>query len=367
MNFEMHHIYKALRSRVALNLYFWLFFIVLEFGLNFYGRRGEYHYPRGWYILFRAATTVLFAVFLYINNLWLIPRYFTKKRYGKYILAWLPLAYFTGLCLAGLFEALDVRFPKMEMQDVTIFTSMRVIYPEHKRIIFVEAISWVFTLMVCTAEFTIGWYMQDYARQKNRKEEAERKQVETELNFLKSQINPHFLFNTMNNLYTLTIMKSDSAPDVVAKLSSILRYLLYESNVSTVSFEKEKEIMQAIIELELLRLSNKNNMHFSIASDKPYNIPPLLWVAVLENVFKHGTRFISKEYFIEYQFKIENNLLSIYSKNSYKPTETNNEQTGGIGLDNLKKRLSLLYPGKHKIKTNSDGSYFVTDVQIQLA
>ena len=369
MNFSRQRVFKALTSRLALNLYYWVFYAILEFGINFYGRRGQYHYPQGWYILFRATTTLLFAALLYANNLWLIPRYFVKKKYGKYLLIWLLIAYATGLCLAGLFEMLDVRFPKMAMRDVTMFNAMRVFYPANHKIIFFEAISWMFSLAISTTEFTVAWYMQDYAKQKRRKEEAEKKQVETELNFLKSQINPHFLFNTLNNLYTLTIMKSESAPDVVAKLSSILRYLLYESNINKVSFEKEKEIMQAVIDLELLRLSNKNNMLFTIETDKPYNMPPLLWVPVLENVFKHGTRYISNEYFIDYRFTIQNDHLSIYSKNSYKPSEVQNgaDKEGGIGLSNLQKRLNLLYPGKHSLHTSQEGNFFITTVQIQLA
>ena len=93
-------------------------------------------------------------------------------------------------------------------------------------------------------------------------QEVLKKQVEIELDFLKNQINPHFLFNTLNNLYGLTLKKSDHAPDAILKLSMILRYMLYESNVDAIAFEKEKEIMQAYIDLELLRMEKGHDFHF---------------------------------------------------------------------------------------------------------
>jgi LytS/YehU family sensor histidine kinase len=147
--------------------------------------------------------------------------------------------------------------------------------------------------------------------------------------------------------------------------------MLYESNSNETSFEKENEIMQAYIDLELLRITKKNGLQFHIESDKDYNIPPLLWVPVLENIFKHGTRFISKEYNIEYRFIIHQGSLSIYSKNTFKQANAENEieseKKGGIGLDNLKKRLALLFPGKHVLYSGKEDDYFITNVLIQLA
>ncbi len=367
MNRSMQRILKFAGSRLALNLYFWIVAALLEFGLNFYGRRAAYHYPQKWYLLFRATTTLIFVLVFYVNNLVLVPRYFVAKKYKQYFLILLPLLYLAGLVLSGFFEMLDVHFPKIEMDDVTILNALRVNF-KTRWIIFFEAISWVFSLLIYIAVFTVAWYMWDYKLQKRKSEEAQKQQVETELKFLKSQINPHFLFNTLNNLYSLTVTKSDMASEVVAKLSAILRYLLYESNTHEVTFAKEKEIMEAYIDLELLRLTRKDNLHFNIAADKPYTIPPLLWIPILENVFKHGTGFISSDYFIDFRIEINNTVLAINSRNSFKADTKNHlEKNEGIGLINLKKRLDLLYPGKYNFKSGVEGNCYITCLQIELA
>ena len=364
---SINKILKVLGSRVAMNIYFWTFLIVLEYGMNFHTRGRKYYYDPQWYYLFRTITAIMMATLLYLNNLWLLPTFLIKRKYGKYFGLLFLISYAFGLGFAGFFETLDIYFPKIEVPDVSLFSTGRVIYPT-RWIIFLEGLAWLLPIFVGVFMFSVAWYMQDYKRQRRVLEETQKKQLEAELNFLKSQINPHFLFNTLNNLYALTVKKSDNAPDVVSKLSTILRYLLYESDSKAVPFEKEKEIMEAYIELELLRLSNKQNLNFSISADRSYNIPPLLWVSILENIFKHGTRYISSEYYIDYNFSIRDNNLSIVSKNSFKgPDAKNNlETTGGIGLSNLQKRLTLLYPGKHEVAAHEEGNYFITNVQIQL-
>ncbi len=127
--------------------------------------------------------------------------------------------------------------------------------------------------------------------------------------------------------------------------------------------------MNAYIDLELLRLSDVDQLHFTIVSDNNYHIPPLLWLPVLENVFKHATRVITDNYFIEYRFEILDHVLTIYSKNNYKSNGSGQtkEKNGGIGLENLKKRLSLLYPDKHAIETSNDDSFYTTELKIYLA
>jgi LytS/YehU family sensor histidine kinase len=123
--------------------------------------------------------------------------------------------------------------------------------------------------------------------------------------------------------------------------------------------------MQAYIDLELLRLSNREHLTFFIDADDNYNIPPLLWLHVLENIFKHGTRFIADEYYIDYKLIIYNHQLSIRSKNKYKQAFVK-EENGGIGLTNLSKRLEILYPGNHSIVTDSGDDIYSIEINIQL-
>jgi two-component system LytT family sensor kinase len=263
---------------------------------------------------------------------------------------------------------MQIYFPKMDIGQISFIVTA---IPKGRLtigLIMAGAFNYYFFLLIWVCIFTMAWYLRDYSRQTRLVEETRKKQIETELSFLKNQINPHFLFNTLNNLYSLALKKADTAPDAILQLSAILRYLLYESDSKEVSFEKEKEIMNAYIGLELLRLTDKENLHFSISADNNYNIPPLLWLPVLENVFKHGTRYISVNRYIGYKFTIENNKLTMHSKNEFKLTNgvESEQKSQGIGLDNLRKRLELLFKDKYTIHTKVEGSYYIADIIISL-
>ena len=209
--------------------------------------------------------------------------------------------------------------------------------------------------------------MHDHARQRQAALLAQQRQLQTELDFLKAQINPHFLFNTLNNLYALALKKSAQSPDAILKLSAILRYLLYDSNTSTVSFDKEKEIMEAYIDIELLRLDSSELVAISIEADQPYQIPPLLWLPILENVFKHGTRTMAEGNAVSFRFEILQNTLTIYAQNKEKLVSNVQPEQGGIGLSNLGKRLELLYPGKHTLAISRENNDYISQLTIALA
>ncbi len=230
-----------------------------------------------------------------------------------------------------------------------------------------ESPGYIACLFIAGSVFAMSWYFTEYQRQQKLMEQTRKEHLEMELTFLKNQINPHFLFNSLNNLYALTVKKSDDAPEVVSRISTILRYLLYESDTRVVRFEKEKEIMQAYINLELIRMTNTANLNFTISADKDYAIPPLLWLPVLENVFKHGTRFISPGYSIDFNFVIENNVLRINSANNFNAgTDEQAKQTEGIGLRNLAQRLDLLYKGNYSMASAQENDRYTISIIINL-
>lgn len=330
--------------------------------------RSDYHYSRQ-ELLFTTVIYMILALLFYTNNLLLIPRLLAKKRYLRYWVAYLILVTVTSFLYVLTYKTMLSGFPDCTIWKVSPLLSSMETGSISAGAFLNEQPFYFILLFIVGCIFAMSWYVMDYQRQQQVIETTQKKHLETELNFLKSQINPHFLFNTMNNLYTLTLKKSDRAPEIVFKLSGILRYLLYESNTTLVSFEKEKEMMQAYIDLELLRLSNKEQMHFEMTSDRNYEIPPLLWVPVLENIFKHGTDFISDAYLIDYRFSIRDNVVDIYSRNKYKINKTGT--TGlkthhGIGTDNLLKRLALLFPGKFSATIGPEANFFITRIKINL-
>jgi two-component system LytT family sensor kinase len=349
---------KAAGSRLAVNIYFWLVFLLM---------RADYAYTP-----LKATLTIvlyaLLAMLFYTNNLLLVPRLLAKRKYQSYLglytlLVFVVASLYTGVLkwtmhyhpdiTTGMISSLQVGTESAEWSFGSLMREMPLYFV---------------ALAISGAVFSMSWFVMNYQRLQKTMADTQKEHLQAELSFLKSQINPHFLFNTLNNLYALTAKKSDEAPETVAQLSAILRYFLYESNTPLVSSDKELEMMRAYIDLELLRISRKDQLRFSIETDRSYTIPPLLWVPLLENVFKHGTRFIADAYNISFRFTIKNGVLHISSRNTFKATELRDDAAAtGIGLANLRKRLELLYPGRHTLEAQTEGPLFMTSLQIQLA
>jgi two-component system, LytTR family, sensor kinase len=364
-----HNIVSVLRSRVARNVYLWALNISLTFYLNAQNSLVyNYNFDSPWYYRVQIITIMLLASLTYLNNLVLVPRLLVKKKRLAYYSSIGTAIIITSLLHVLLLKEGTKHFDVDHMQQVGIM-STTVSSSFSFGDIANDMVAYILGHSVWIFLFTAAWYMNDYGKQQKIAEAAQRKQVEMELHFLKDQINPHFLFNTLNNLYGLALKKTDNAPDAILKLSSILRYLLYESNTGLVSVEKEKEIMQAYIELELLRITDTSGLKFSVNADGNYSIPPLLWLPVLENLFKHGTRTLADKYIADFNFSIREGSMRITSSNEYRGAATNgngHSKAGGIGLENLRKRLAILYPGKHAIHQHKDDTTYTIDVQIAL-
>lgn len=360
---------KILTGRPARNVYFWLFLTLFTLKLN-NANATVYHYDFSdpWYYKLHAITFLLLLIITYLNNLWLVPHYLARKRYAVYFPLIIIIVFSESVLHVLALKQANLHFDTSNMNQMGIM-SLVVSKSWSVPAIVDDALQYMVGNVIWVFLFTMAWYMNDYTRQQKVIEAAQKKQVETELHFLKNQINPHFLFNTLNNLYGLSLKKSDKSPDAILRLSSILRYLLYESNVEFISFDKEKELMRAYIDLELLRLPEGQEFYFTIHANKEVSLPPLLWLPILENIFKHATRVIADKYFIDYRFIVENDLLTIYSKNNHKTVlnKEENGKAGGIGLTNLRKRLALLYPNRHTIEIRQDEDYYITEVKIILS
>jgi len=194
-------------------------------------------------------------------------------------------------------------------------------------------------------------------------EVLKKEKATNELKFLRAQIQPHFLFNTLNNLYALTLAKSDLAPQVVLKLSEILDFILYQSNESEISVEKEIELIEGFIELETLRYGDILNVNFDYKKDDfSAKISPLILLPFVENAFKHGTAGNIEDPTIDIQLQVKNGKLNFKVYNN-KPKEVVNkkETMGGIGIKNLKRQLELNYPNKYTLDVqNSEQEYRIS-------
>jgi LytS/YehU family sensor histidine kinase len=198
----------------------------------------------------------------------------------------------------------------------------------------------------------------------SRLRKAQEENLRTELAYLRAQINPHFLFNTLNSIYALTVKKSDAAPESVTRLSSIMRYVISNAAADTVELEKEIDYLRSYIELEQLRLTPKTTLHYSFPTQTAGRmVAPLVFLPLIENVFKYGVS-TTETSFIEINMSLNGNDLLLSTRNSRPAKEA--VQSSGLGVANVKKRLALLYPARHSIAIEETEKEFSVTLSLSL-
>jgi two-component system, LytTR family, sensor kinase len=305
------------------------------------------------FVLSNELTKLVFlGVAVYFNILYLIPVYLSEKKYIQYV--------FLMLMTAILVTPIEVFVLFFKLTDA----------PDYQLQIVENQLSlYIFNIFAVTTS-TLLKIVSDWLRHQRIQKELERRNLRSELDFLRTQINPHFLFNTLNSLYALTLKKSDTAPEIVIKLSEMMRYMLYESNVESVPLAKEVEYMQHYVDLELLRFGKNADINFEIVGEiKNQTIAPLLLQTFLENAFKHGLANSIERGYVQFHLSINDNLLHLELKNSKPPTLSQPEnaiKSGGIGLVNVRRRLDLLYKNQYELLIKDKKTEYSVHLTIQL-
>ncbi|MGQ3014424.1 MAG: sensor histidine kinase [Flavobacteriales bacterium] len=340
----------TLTGRAARNIYFWVIFLAIQM---FSFLREDYSAALILQFVYsNLVVTAMMAVIVYVNNLFLLPRYFDKKEYLIYfigITAWVVLS---SAVLQKLYNFMFSSFPEL-------YTN------ENGMLVQIDFWEVIFINVLFVFGFTMAKFANDFFNSEERLRKIESKQIESELNFLRSQINPHFLFNTLNTIYALSLKKSDETPEVVLKLSDLLRYMLYECKSEKIELEKEINVLRSYIELEKIRLKNTDAVSVEIEGD-PQNrfIAPLLWIPFVENAFKHGLNTRANDGYVKIRIHIRSREIVFYCENNFSPVPADSK-TGGIGVDNTRKRLALIYPGKHKLELLSKDQIFTVNLILQ--
>lgn len=206
-----------------------------------------------------------------------------------------------------------------------------------------------------------GYYLQAYSDNQYMIEHLAREKVETELKFLKSQVNPHFLFNSINNIYHLIEENKDQARDVLEQFSQMLRYQLYECNVPQVPLRKEITYLNNFVALQKIRFSSKLKVNCCFPEQvENLQIAPFLFLPLVENAFKH----VGSPPEIQLKMQISDYWICFQVRNTIRPEETLPKKPSGIGLENLKRRLALLYPDQHELEISQDEHYFVAQLKV---
>jgi len=195
----------------------------------------------------------------------------------------------------------------------------------------------------------------------------QKENLQLELKALKAQVNPHFLFNTLNNIYALALQKSEQTPGMLLKLSSMMRYLLYECNVPQVALQKEIQFINNYIELEKIRHNKNVQINFSLSGNAANSeIAPLLLIPFIENSFKHGVNASIGKGWVDINLSAMEEKISLSVVNSMAGNHVNGSAQKGIGLENVKKRLQLLYPGKNMLNLEEEKEKYSVNLDINL-
>lgn len=287
-------------------------------------------------MLHHAVVTLSLMVVFYINYFSLIDRFLFHKNLGKFFLYNSVIILVIGI---GVHLWNEATLPPAITQQPnnTVSRAMGFLFRDLISLIMIAGLSVAF-------KTTGQWYRMEAERQ-----EEEKKRTEAELLTLRQQINPHFLFNTLNNIYALIEISPEKAQNVVLDLSKLMRYVLYENSGEKVELNKEIKFLENYVELMRIRLSDAVDVQFEnkVSVDNKWQVTPMLFVSLVENAFKHGVSATHNS-FIHIVFDVDADKLVCSVQNSYFPKKDTDLAGSGIGLENLKRRLDILYPDNYE-------------------
>ena len=283
------------------------------------------------------------AFIAYANLLFFIPRFFEKKG------SW---AYVCSIIVFYILIALPYNFTELGYYLLDT-VPLRVMISYAINFVFIILISFLF------------WKVSQYEMEKKRRLAINNQKLKTELLLLKSQVSPHFLFNTLNNIYSLSLEGHQHAPIMIEKLSEILRYLIYEGKKESVPLEKEAHLIEEYIALQRLKqLKGENHLKLTIEGvEQRHKIAPLLLVNLVENGFKHGDINYNTDGFLRILLNVKDDLLKFKIENSYQE----NKKDKGIGISNIREQLKLSYPNAHQLDIHKDLNTYEVSLSIKFS
>lgn len=290
-------------------------------------------------------------LFCYPLIYWALPEYLLKEKYLQFG-ALVFIGLIAGLFLSYLFRAY-VFIPLQGFLQVENFSRNA------------WASGGYLSCVITAVSGGIISLFQHWMKKQQAWMQAENEKVTAELQLLKAQVHPHFLFNTLNNIYSFSLHNSPKTPGMILKLSSLLSYMLYECKGDEVPLEKEIEVMKAYKKLEKERYGNRLDISWNVEGDvKDKFIAPLLLLPFLENAFKHGTSELLEKPWLSVDVIVKSYTLRCKIANS--KDEFVCARENGIGIQNVKKRLQFLYPDNHELKLADEGDFFVVSLMIEL-
>ena len=336
---------RVLRNNYAVHVVFWLAALMILYFTD--EGTGSSAFRLGSEFI----NILFYACIAYFNVNYLIPNYLSKKRFWQY----------SVLLIGGVLVLSPIKMMVFYWR-FSEFPFMQGFIIENQHYYFLS-------MFVFAGATTIVKIIADWLQYIREKQVLQTQTMQSELRFLKSQINPHFLFNTLNNLYALALKKDDRAPEIVIKLSEMMRYMLYECNEKKVLLEKEVNYVRNYLDLERIRQGKNVDILFEVNGPlREQRIAPLIFIPFLENSFKHGLNQVIERGFVEIKLDVQDTDLHFFIKNSKSPNLPAQEhrKSGGIGLVNVKRRLNLMYPNRHNLDIDNGLNTYSIDLKMQL-
>jgi len=349
MNIES--IYQFLNRRPVIHVLFWTLFVLVGSFVFSYHQ----NFPYSFYLMNFLVHLPVFIIFTYGVVYYLVPAFLLSHRYWKFFIFLIA-----ATVIASLVRILISRYVYYYLLIPEI------LYPKEwiSFDIFFLNLFWILGPAIIFAMFK---YYKNWMNIQALASEAESQRLASELQLLKAQLNPHFLFNTFNNLYVLALQKSDKTPAIISKMSNLFHYILYECNAVEVPVLKEIKLIDDYIQLEQLRYSDRLSIIFEKdIMNSECLIPPMLLYTFVENCFKHGCSPDPDSPWIKLRIGVSHNNFSFEASNSIPLTLRNdNEIKSGIGLTNIKRRLELIYPNNHQLELHKENGMFSIRLIIQ--
>ncbi len=339
-NSAEHYPLLEKKYRIFFHLFFW--FAYIGSITLFFGRLVNMEI-----VFVRTTVSAAFnAILVYFNLYFLLPRYFEKKKYTQYLIFF----HVALLVVSAARVYTDYIFPYHFSQGALL--KQYLFTPTHYTSIIISG--YIVVVMTMSMKFIKDYFVNIELRHR-----MQLQKVESELRELRNQVNPHFLFNVLGNIYSLAYMKSDKAPLMISKLSDMMRYILYDCKSPLVPLHKEIEYLNNFIDLHQLRKEGKMNIRFEVEGNPGnFYIQPLLFLPLFENCFKHGNLEDIANGKMRSKLTVRDNTLRLEIENSYKPKAPGQTKEGGVGLENIRNRLALLYPGRHSLKISHDNGMY---------
>lgn len=334
-------------TQLAVHAAFWLLYVASEYFANLL-----HVHPERRLAFFQSIFLTLPLLMLptYFIAWYVVPRYLRSSRWHVFVLWVLVVAAF-------------VFFARLKWEEMLIYlqSGERFDMPVNKLLKNIIRDYAIIALAVCIN--IIG----DYRKNQRQNEQLAKAKAEAEIKLLRGQLHPHFLFNSLNNIYSLALMKSDLTSDSILKLTELLDYLVYRANLDKVALSKEVQLLENYVDLEKLRYGEKLKVEMDIAlHNEGVQVAPLILLPFAENCFKHGGPGADGLFCIRIKLHSDDQRLHFEITNSKKKRRENNPVNGGVGLENIRQRLTLLYPNRHKLDISDQPDGYSVRLEVNI-